>query len=324
MAASDSITNYTTVTTIVFFFYRGAKSRVRSRVFKEGTRVISQEPDLPDEVELAKKYVGKYLCHWCGRGFEEEPELAIHLKRHVRGFNVVRNSQRVPKPPKPPKPKKTPLECDICKKKFWDKARLERHFKVNCPLVPGGKPRKQRVSHMSYQCPMCDFVSPIRTGFTKHLLIAHSDAKPFQCEMCGQGFKANRNLRLHQRVVHSEERPFQCDQCGDAFKLKSILKDHYNSIHNEARPFQCEFCEKNFKARNNYVAHRRIHLDERPYPCDLCSYASRESSQLTRHKRKIHKVTRKNEPLPQPEPPMEPPQEPESPEVDLFAALKFD
>jgi len=168
-------------------------------------------------------------------------------------------------------------------------------------------------SHKSqHECSQCHHMYKCYSDLKSHILLRHSDLKPFMCSVCGMFFRLNSQLSIHSRI-HSNDR-FKCPVCDKKFLHVQTLKDHmtkhsncnahictlcgkalasqsslanHMTIHKNNRPHECKICQKTFRLAFELQVHLHSHSDVRPHGCKECSALFKTSSGLARHI-KIH------------------------------------
>ncbi|CAB0032357.1 unnamed protein product [Trichogramma brassicae] len=206
-------------------------------------------------------------------------------------------------------PLKHLLECDFCKKIFFDKSSLRRHidamhvqlqprysceicdkkFKLECNL------QNHMYTHTEekmFGCPICGRKFSQKSVLQAHAR-RHTDDKPFQCEVCGLRFLEKLKFIGHTRR-HTNERPFECGLCAKTFALKETLRRHEHAVHYAKPSYQCEICAKMFKQLVHLNVHKRVHSDERPFQCTVCKASFKYRALLKNHE-DVHKNVRRYE-----------------------------
>lgn len=157
--------------------------------------------------------------------------------------------------------------CDLCGKRFSNKASLTRHVKIHT--------REKR-----FPCDLCGKRFSSRNHVETHQRI-HTGERPFSCAECGRKFLNHSHLVLH-KVVHTREKPFTCPVCGKGFTRKSSVIKH-SGIHAEKKPHVCKECGKSYCQYANLVVHQRLHSGETPYTCRHCKKGFILKASMIRH-----------------------------------------
>lgn len=148
------------------------------------------------------------------------------------------------------------------------------------------KARKPRYEYRKI-CEVC--------GKNTQNLMAHMDAhtnfKQYSCDVCDKKFKFKSGLIIH-KAVHEEKPRKTCHVCGKTFHILAQFRRHY-LYHANERKFGCETCGKRFNTMDILKVHQRSHTDERPFSCPECGKSFRTAGCVTRHKRIVHKITKK-------------------------------
>lgn len=183
-------------------------------------------------------------CHICGY----KPNYKENLIRHIALKHTFEKSQ-----------------CEICKKIFDNKTKMEIHSKRNHEVLP------------EYKCQFCEAKYNVYIIFHKHIKNHH----PFHkfkiqcfCDICGEEFFSKTRLESHMKLDHLG--PFKCfdAKCIKSFTTAATRKKHYLALHNSdhehferlskcegnLRPFKClnGFCNKRFKGYDSMLLHFRM------------------------------------------------------------------
>lgn len=114
------------------------------------------------------------------------------------------------------------------------------------------------------------------------------------CERCGNSFSSASDLSRHAMTVHDRIRRWKCPHCDFLALQRGHLTTHRASVHATERRFVCEKCEPGPTAfrgvtRSAVQRHtRRVHEGQRPYQCKECDTRFASTSDLTRHRRRLH------------------------------------
>lgn len=118
--------------------------------------------------------------------------------------------------------------------------------------------------------------------------------RPHMCEQCGSSFSSASDLARHTSTVHQRIRRWPCPLCEFVGLQKGHLTTHTASVHATERRFVCEQCPPGPSAfrgvtRSAVQRHtRRVHEHSRPYACIECTSTFASTSDLTRHRRRLH------------------------------------
>jgi len=120
--------------------------------------------------------------------------------------------------------------------------------------------------------------------------------RPHACRMCGSSFLAQSDLARHVETVHHRLRRWQCPSCEFQGLQKGHLTTHIASVHATERRYVCPECPPGPNAfrgvtRSAVQRHsRRVHQGLRPYVCVTCGSSFASTSDLTRHRRRLHQA----------------------------------
>ncbi|XP_075950209.1 uncharacterized protein LOC142952090 [Anarhichas minor] len=184
------------------------------------------------------------LCGVCGKRFESDDGLRLHLQTYVRTN-----------------------DCEVCGKHFDSHKQLEMHMRTHT----GEKP---------YVCNVCGKAFAQNGNLMGHMR-AHTGEKPYVCSVCGQSFSFKEYMTAHMRI-HTGEKPFLCSVCGKGFRQRGTLKTHM-MIHTGESTHRCGVCEKKFYKSGALKIHMRSHTGEKPYLCNVCGKSFTASGSLAKH-----------------------------------------
>ncbi|XP_029383067.1 gastrula zinc finger protein XlCGF57.1-like isoform X2 [Echeneis naucrates] len=184
------------------------------------------------------------LCGVCGKHFETEESLRLHLQTYIRTN-----------------------DCEVCGKHFDGHKQLEMHMRTHT----GEKP---------YICSVCGKAFAQNGNLMGHMRV-HTGERPYVCSMCGQSFSFKEYMMAHMRI-HTGEKPFLCSVCGKGFRQRGTLKTH-TMIHTGESTHRCSVCDKKFYKSGALKIHMRSHTGEKPYLCNICGKSFTASSSLSKH-----------------------------------------
>ncbi|XP_069560555.1 zinc finger and SCAN domain-containing protein 2-like [Brachyistius frenatus] len=184
------------------------------------------------------------LCGVCGKRFESEESLKLHLQTYVRTN-----------------------DCEVCGKHFDGLKQLETHARTHT----GEKP---------FVCSVCGKAFAQNGNLMGHMRV-HTGEKPYACSVCGQSFSFKEYMRAHMRI-HTGEKPFLCSVCGKGFRQRGTLKTH-TMIHTGESTHRCLVCDKKFYKSGALKIHMRSHTGEKPYLCNVCGKSFTAGGSLTKH-----------------------------------------
>ncbi|XP_042253578.1 zinc finger protein 2-like isoform X2 [Thunnus maccoyii] len=184
------------------------------------------------------------LCGVCGKRFESEESLRLHLQTYIRTN-----------------------DCEVCGKHFDGHKQLEMHMRTHT----GEKP---------YICSVCGKAFAQNGNLMGHMRV-HTGEKPYVCNVCGQSFSFKEYMMAHMRI-HTGEKPFLCSVCGKGFRQRGTLKTHM-MIHTGESSHRCSICDKKFYKSGALKIHMRSHTGEKPYLCNVCGKSFTASGSLTKH-----------------------------------------
>lgn len=221
--------------------------------------------------------------------------------------------------------RESPFACQICKKGYWNKTLLRKHFrkcKMNLPEekkqqadVPlradidlaltdssaDDSPEEylestelqskssQEKKPVVYQCSECD------KSFTDGLLlISHledhgreeQEKRHNKCTKCGKVFASQANLAKHLKIHESDQ--LVCTDCSTALSSKSELEIHRKECHDPSNPYSCRLCNYTFKTKVSFCDHCTKEHPNDVFSCHLCKRSYTLRTSLIRHYKDSH------------------------------------
>ncbi|KPJ05348.1 Zinc finger protein 26 [Papilio xuthus] len=211
----------------------------------------------PDELSEHMQSQHLVQCNQCGDKFKGKHTLRTHK---IRIHGVQRN-----------------YICDICKKSFKTKSRLESHivthnatlasklaFCATCNSVGGSGVKQLTYKHVlcypvTYECMECKKKFASKVYWRKHCEFYHQRKSQYKCETCNKLFISDWRLKNHRQTQHglTRSRNHSCNICGKKFFTQSTLRGH-QLTHSEERSYMCEDCGDTFKQRPALYTHSRL------------------------------------------------------------------
>ena len=102
-----------------------------------------------------------------------------------------------------------PFQCDVCEKKFNNKANLNKHRQIH-------------VNKRPFVCNICGQSYRHSYDLKRHMS-THSVSKDFTCSECGKKFARKTYLQRHA-LTHTTEKKYCCTLCNKKF----LQKSHFN------------------------------------------------------------------------------------------------
>jgi len=165
-------------------------------------------------------------------------------------------------------------KCKICGRAHITEKLLKRHIKDTHQ-----KEKKAKTA--------CEFCGALVIDYKSHLSLRHSDK--FKCPICGRNQRSEKSLAVHIASVH-ETAP--CDKCGMEVSPANV-KMHNLTNHTEEtdKPFVCTHCDppKGFVSKTKFQDHQNVHTGATPHSCKFCSAAFKDTPNLYKHIREVHK-----------------------------------
>lgn len=149
-------------------------------------------------------------CLTCGKRFKTQTHLEIHI-RNIHTDNPMRHRQHV--------------ACSICGQILKSIVALKNH--EECHTISS----MPEDVYKKFICDICGKRFRLKGYLFNHLQNAHLRTKHV-CEFCNKGYYKRYELQEHIIVHHTDERPFVCEHegCGKTFKRQKNLNIHNVSL----------------------------------------------------------------------------------------------
>ena len=145
-----------------------------------------------------------------------------------------------------------PYECALCKRRFWTKQVLMRHYenihdveKQSFEIEPNYEGNQLAVINSVYEDritanPDGTFTCIVETIYgscnkiikhyrhaTRHVQTVHEKLKPFECAVCKRGFSRKQELMRHYENIHDKEKQsFEIEPVHEEKQLEEIETDN--------------------------------------------------------------------------------------------------
>lgn len=245
--------------------YEPLVSKSRQKAKKGSTKTTdSPKSNSRSEFTVVKlKEPPVYICMKCSGKFKSFGE----LKKHMAEKNQCTEAQ---------------LTCDVCSKKFDNKANLLRHIKCHAEKA------------IKFICHKCGRTFLSSFNLDNHRSSQHGEYVEeynniYKCNACEHTFVHRADLYAHAKT-HAKSKDTQsqlCHTCGKCFPNRNALTVH-TRIHLDIRPHACVVCPKTFRTRILLTEHSHVHTGIKSFQCALCPRAFAKRDSLRIHRKKHH------------------------------------
>ena len=255
------------------------------------------------EVRMKKPTTDKSMCQVCGWIYSKSESLEAHMHVHI-GKKCMEHNVAVDT-------NADTHTCELCGMVFSIKEEFCKHvMEVHKKsvddqarfVVPHTNAAPQKIQNLQQKenklhkddigehCNICGWVfkkSSWRRSLKEHMLLKHSNERPFKCGVCSCTFKLKQTLKRHE-MLHANVRRFLCQYCAENFPRKVALMSHMYKHHADkldsdpsSRPFSCRFCSEKFYRYSEVCRH--VQAQHQSALCERCGRRCSCSTQLQNH-----------------------------------------
>ena len=236
-----------------------------------------------------------WICDECGMGFQHKEYLRMHIGKHNKtpcpqcGVGISKRDMARHFKSRHTESHLKPFICEVCKKGFSDKQKLNFHSNIHTGIMAGN-------------CKYCGKGFSHISNMHMHERTVHEGHKRSEKSKRGQNKKfANSNPIQQHRTPNMQK----CDQCGKVFSRSDKLNSHIKNVHGEknekaanttvGKSLTCEHCNKVLSRADKLKNHlKSIHnivlenVQEVEHTCKICNMVLSRADKLKNHLRNIH------------------------------------
>lgn len=250
-----------------------------------------QELDMHKKEHLKVKF---YTCNICGNSYSDSQQLSEHMVEHG-----VQN-------------KEDEHFCEICQTTYSNIQDYSEHMKLhnidipipenfdeenNDSLVEANVEKPAAQSY--YKCSICSKHVETKQGLQRHMLFRHKRhistlpgyemSKPgvYRCDLCPKRYSNARGVIRHKRNAHSNWRHMQ--------QVPMIEYKQEPLSENERVGQSPKFCNQcglsGFLSQNDLNKHRLLsHHPKGAKICTICNFIAKDAKKMWYHKKKYHAI----------------------------------
>ena len=253
----------------------------------------AEEVGITLELEMSKVFETKdgiHDCTKCEKHFPSLRALYAHMKNVHEEVSVdVR------------------FGCEMCDKTFRYEKKLCTHYakahaeeaKYHCQTCPKSFTKVRDFRHhmkthdqtekIRYNCPQCEKSFTSKQYLRHHVLVVHEGVRlSFKCDQCDKSYGRSYDLKRHQKWKHQGQR-YQCTKCEKDYARKELLRDHVQSVHEGMDlSVACDECDKICTSVSNLSDHKRLVHKGIRVTCNDCGKKYKNKQHLKEHQDTVH------------------------------------
>lgn len=262
-------------------------------------------------------------CIICGKTFEKEILLYLHIISHSQEIMVFENEELELTQSNFSKEYK----CESCEFSSENTKAINQHKRKHpssmntnkenrSPTEVAKKPRLRigTMSHLKqsegrkFECEKCEKTFQTSAKFECHVKIHEN--RPYECDVCCKSYKGKHGLKWHMKTIHrARGLRYPCKACKETFTTCSRLQQHAQECHsNNSRVedeeklevasqntcqssgnnLQCAVCDMSFDRDEELRTHLEKHSDQETCECDVCKKSFPSKKRILLHLVKTH------------------------------------
>ncbi|KAI1713841.1 zinc finger protein Aiolo [Ditylenchus destructor] len=139
----------------------------------------------------------------------------------------------------------------LFQKPLWQPTNMQRTPQVSTYW-------RGRRDEKPHRCKYCSYVGINSDLLSRHILIMHSNKKPFKADVCSYSGTVNANV-LRCIQVQTGEKPHKCNVCPYSCSHIDRLKDH---MRKHESPYKCCTCSYSSANKKDVIEHVRCHAEK--------------------------------------------------------------
>lgn len=245
-----------------------------------------QELDLHKKEHLKVKY---YSCNICGNSYSQAKQLSDHMVEHGVSENDVEHV------------------CDICQETFRGVQEYAAHMEMHegkIPMFDGFSDTNVTQSVLTeksanskeknyFRCNVCNKHVETKQGLQKHMLFRHKKPLPdmskhiYRCDLCPKRYMNARGVIRHKRTSHPNAR--QSHVVIKEKREEEVVPENDRISESDKFCSQCGL--SGFRTQNDLNKHRlTAHFSKHARVCSICNFIAKDAKKMWYHKKKYHAI----------------------------------